>query len=92
VKKRFEKNKILEYNYELIQQVDPIYKDPDIEGFFNFRSHFFAPRKYFAGKFFDTYWFNLSFVWVFTVFLYLTLYYDVLKKLLDLPGKFKFKK
>jgi len=92
VKKVFEKNKILEYNYELIQQVDPIYKDPDIEGFLNFRSHFFAPRKYFAGKFFDTYWFNLSFVWFLTAFLYLTLYYDVLKKLLELPEKIKFKK
>ncbi|MGC9373830.1 MAG: ATP-binding cassette domain-containing protein [Bacteroidales bacterium] len=92
VKKIFEKNKILEYNYELIQQIDPIYKDPDIEGFFNFRSHFFAPQKYFAGKFFDTYWFNLSFAWVLTAFLYLTLYYDVLKKLLELPEKIKFKK
>lgn len=92
VKKVFEKNKILEYNYELIQQVDPIYKDPDVEGFLNFRSHFFAPRKYFAGKFFDTYWFNLSFVWFLTAFLYLTLYYDVLKKLLELPEKIKFKK
>ncbi|MEA2107116.1 MAG: ATP-binding cassette domain-containing protein [Bacteroidota bacterium] len=92
VKKVFKKNKILEYNYELIQQVDPIYKDPDVEGFLNFRSHFFAPRKYFAGKFFDTYWFNLSFVWFLTAFLYLTLYYDVLKKLLELPEKIKFKK
>ncbi|HSH53048.1 MAG TPA: ABC transporter permease, partial [Bacteroidales bacterium] len=36
VKKVFEKNKIIEYNYELIQQVDPIYKDPDVEGFLNF--------------------------------------------------------
>src|SRR6056297_3501259 len=92
VKKVFEKNKIIEYNHELIQQVDPIYKDPDIEGYFNFRSHFFAPRKYFAGKFIDTYWFNLTFIWVLTALLYITLYYDVLKKLLELPEKIKFKK
>lgn len=92
VKKTFEKNNILQYKDELIQQKDPIYRDPDIEGFFNFRSHFFAPRKYFAGKYHETYWFNLIFIWVLTMFLYVTLYYELLKKLLDLPEKIKFKK
>lgn len=92
VKKVFEKNKIIQYNDELVQQVDPIYRDPDIDGFLNFRSHFYAPRKYFAGKYHDTYWFNLIFIWVMTVFLYITLYYELLKKLLDLPEKIKIKK
>lgn len=92
VKKVFEKNKIIEYNDELIQQIDPIYRDPDIEGYFNFRSHFYAPRKYFAGKYHETYWFNLIFIWMMTLFLYVTLYYELLKRLLDLPEKIKFKK
>ncbi|MEE4196489.1 MAG: ATP-binding cassette domain-containing protein [Bacteroidales bacterium] len=92
VKKVFEKNKIIEYNHELIQQVDPIYKDPDIEGFLNFRSHFFAPRKYFAGRFFDTFGFNLTFIWFLTAILYITLYYNVLKRILELPERIKFKK
>ena len=92
VKKVFEKNKIIQYKDELIQQVDPIYRDPDIEGFFNFRSHFYAPRKYFAGQYHDTYWFNMIFVWIMSAFLYITLYYTLLKKLLDLPEKIKFKK
>jgi ABC-type multidrug transport system ATPase subunit/uncharacterized tellurite resistance protein B-like protein/ABC-type multidrug transport system permease subunit len=92
VKKVFEKNKIIQYKDELIQQVDPIYRDPDIEGYFNFRSHFFAPRKYFAGKYHDTYWFNLLFIWVITAFFYVTLYFNLLKKLLDLPEKIKLKK
>ncbi|MCB2194307.1 MAG: ATP-binding cassette domain-containing protein [Bacteroidetes bacterium] len=92
VKKVFEKNKIIQYNDELVQQVDPIYRDPDVEGFLNFRSHFYAPRKYFAGKYHDTYWFNLIFIWAMTIFLYITLYYELLKKLLDLPEKIKIKK
>ncbi|MFC2104075.1 ATP-binding cassette domain-containing protein [Bacteroidota bacterium] len=92
VKKVFEKNKIIQYKDELIQQIDPIYRDADIEGFFNFRSHFYAPRKYFAGKYFETFWFNLLFVWAMTIFLYVTLYYELLKKLLDLPEKIKLKK
>ncbi|MBU8892233.1 MAG: ATP-binding cassette domain-containing protein [Bacteroidales bacterium] len=92
VKKVFEKNKIIQYKDELVQQVDPVYRDPDIEGYFNFRSHFYAPRKYFAGKYHDTFWFNMIFVWIMTIFFYITLYYEVLKKLLDLPEKIKFKK
>jgi len=92
VKKVYEKNKIIRYKDELIQQVDPIYRDPDIEGYFNFRSHFFAPQKYFAGKYRDTYWFNLIFIWVITAFFYITLYFNLLKKLLDLPEKIKLKK
>jgi ABC transport system ATP-binding/permease protein len=85
VKKRFEKNKMLRYRDELVQQIDPVYKDPDVDGYFNFRSHFFAPRKYFAGDYRDTYWFNMIFVWVMTLFFYVTLYFDVLKKILSLP-------
>ncbi len=92
VKKAFEKNSILQYKDELIQQKDPIYRDPDIEGYFNFRSHFYAPRKYFAGKYHETYWFNLLFIWCLTLFFYVTLYYELLKKLLDLSEKIKFRK
>ncbi len=92
VKKVFEKNKIIQFNDELVQQVDPIYRDPDVDGFLNFRSHFYAPRKYFAGKYYNTFWFNLTFIWAMTLFLYITLYYELLKKLLDLPEKIKIKK
>jgi len=92
VKKRLEKKPILRYKDELVQQIDPIYKDPDIEGYFNFRSHFFAPQKYFAGKYYDTYWFNMIFVWFMTLVLYVTLYYELLKKFLSLPDYVKFRK
>jgi ABC-type multidrug transport system ATPase subunit/uncharacterized tellurite resistance protein B-like protein len=92
VKKVFEKNKILEYNNEFIQQIDPIFLDPQPDNFFGFRSHFFAPRKYFAGRYWDTYWFNLVVIWVLTLFFYVTLYFSVLKKLLELPEKFQRKK
>jgi len=92
VKKVFEKNQILEYNNEFIQQIDPVFLDPQPDNFFGFRSHFFAPRKYFAGQYWNTYWFNLVFVWVLTLFFYVTLYFNALKKLLDLPEKFQRKK
>ncbi|MBI4647939.1 MAG: ATP-binding cassette domain-containing protein [Bacteroidia bacterium] len=91
VKKVFEKNKILEYNGRLIQQVDPIYQDPETENIFNFRSHFFAPRKNFFGQLIDTFWFNMIIIWLMTIILYITLYYEHLKKLINLPVKTKFK-
>lgn len=92
VKKRFEKNKMIRYKDELIQQIDPIFKDPDVEGYFNFRAHFFAPQKYFFGKYLDTYWFNMAFVWFMTLFMYVTLYFDVLKKVLSLPENIRLRK
>jgi len=92
VKKSFEKNKILEFNHEMVQQIDPIYKDPTTTGLINVRTHFFAPRKYFAGRFFDTYWFNICLIWVYSALLYALLYYDGLKKLMDFLGNIRFKK
>lgn len=94
VQKAFEKekNKLLEYNGRLVQQSDPIYLNPRIYHYFDFRSHFYAPVKHFMGKLYDTFWFNLTVIWLFTIFLYLTLYFDVLKNLLELPEKIKMRR
>lgn len=92
VKKSFEKNKILEYDHELIQQIDPIYKDPTTTNLVNVRTHFFAPRKYFAGTFFDTYWFNICVIWFFSALFYVALYFDLLKRLMNLFGNMRIKK
>jgi len=92
VKKVFEKNKIIQYEDELIQHIDPIYHDPEVEGFFNFRAHFFAPRKHFMGNFYSTFWFNVAIVLAMAIILYITLYYNVLYWILNLPHKVNLKK
>jgi ABC-type multidrug transport system ATPase subunit len=92
VMKTFEKNKILQYKDELVQQTDPIYRDPIPNHFLDYRSHFFAPRKYFMGTYFDTFWFNICFIWFMSVILYLTLYYESLKWALELFGKIRLPK
>ena len=89
VKKELEKNKIIEYKDKLIQHVDPVYQDPEPDHFLDFRSHFYAPRKYFMGVFIPTYWFNLGAIFVMTLILYVTLYYGALYKLLNLPQQVK---
>ena len=89
VRKVFEKHKMVEYRYHMIQQIDPIYKDPFPRHFLSFRSHFFAPRKYFAGRYIDTFWFNMGFIWFLTVVFYFTLYYEVIARISSWPKKFK---
>ncbi len=92
VKKVYESNKILEYRDELVQHYDPIYEDPVINGNFDFRSHFFSPKKYFFGRYFDTYKFNITFVWLLTIILYITLYFNLLGKTMTLSDRLKRKK
>ncbi|MBU0765279.1 MAG: ATP-binding cassette domain-containing protein [Bacteroidetes bacterium] len=91
VKKVYEKNKILIYKDRLIQQVDPVYQDPDRSVYLSIRSHFFAPKKHFMGYLFETYWFNMLIVWLMTIILYFTLYFDLLKRALNLSHSRKVK-
>lgn len=75
-----ELDKILEKDGELIQRADPVFMDPT----FNFaRAHFFAPRKHMFGKYYDTYWVNICVIWIMSLVMAITLYFDLLKKLLD---------
>ena len=75
-----EVERIVEYNGQLIQKIDPIFQDPDNK---MLRSHFYAPRKQVFGQFVDTYWVNVFVIWLMTIFLYATLYFKVLKRILD---------
>jgi ABC transport system ATP-binding/permease protein len=65
----------------IMQKVAPIYKDPE---FNNGRAHFLASQKRIAGKLVDTFWFNLSVIWLMCLALYLALYFDLLRKLLSI--------
>jgi ABC-type multidrug transport system ATPase subunit len=87
-----EKNKLLVSDHRLVQQINPIYLDPRVFGKFDFRAHLYAPRKHFMGKFYDTYWFNMAVIWCFTIFLYLMLYFEVIKSILELPEKIKMRR
>lgn len=75
-----ELNRIVEYEGNLYQKIDPIFQDP--EHFF-LKAHFYAPRKPFFGQYVDTYWANIIVMWVMTIALYFTLYFKALKRFLD---------
>ncbi len=69
-----------------IQKIAPIYKEPD---FTNGRAHFLASEKNVFGYTIDTFIFNLGVIWLMSAFLYLALYYNWLRKILDAPAQFK---
>ncbi len=69
--------KITEYDGRLIQRMDPIYEFPVSKiG----RAHMYAPVKRLGQYEIDTYWFNLFVIWMFSLFAYVILYYDLIKK------------
>ncbi|MGP1460238.1 MAG: ATP-binding cassette domain-containing protein [Bacteroides sp.] len=78
--KVFEKNKILQFKDQLVQQYDPVYRDPIPNSYFDIGSHFLAPRKHFMGRYFDTYWFDLVILWVMSACLYLALHFELLRR------------
>ena len=46
-------------------------------------AHFYAPRKMMFGKYVDTFWVNMMVIWFMSLTMAITLYFDLLKKLLD---------
>lgn len=83
----FSGERCLEKDGRLIQQIEPIFQDPAESNFG--RAHFFAPRKKFLGAMYSTYWFNICVIWLMSISLILTLYFDVFKKVLDFLGNIK---
>jgi ABC transport system ATP-binding/permease protein len=81
------KAKILEDELELKQQIDPVYNVPAYQGPFNYRTHFFAPFKWFAGIKMSTLWFNMLVIWFMTTLLYIALYYEWLRKGIEKLGQ-----
>ncbi len=78
-------DKMAERGGRLIQRMDPIYLDPHHSNVL--RAQFFAPQKPFFGMYIDTFWANLLVIWMMTIALMFTLYFDVLRKVIDFFGK-----
>lgn len=80
------KSKIIVENGKLIQVIDPIYLDPIPSNALDYRSHFYAPKKHFLGSYFSTFYFNVTVIWLMTILLFITLYFNGFKKLLNFFG------
>jgi len=93
VKNVAETHRITEKNGKLIAKFYPIYLGADgPRSPFNFRTQFYVPEKPFLGKYFDVLTFNLSIIWAMIIILIVTLYYDVLRKLIEISSAIPFSK
>jgi len=75
-------DEIVESDGKLIATGDPIYRDGPKDHFI--RSHFFSPTKNVFGNLYSTYWVNIGVIWAMSFLLWFTLYFDVLRKILNL--------
>lgn len=78
--------KIYETNDRIIQKADPVYMEPDSNWG---RAHFYAPYKKLGTVRINTLWFNAMAMWFMTVILFITLYYNLLRRLIDLTESFR---
>lgn len=77
-----ETDRIIEYEGRLVQQIDPVFQDPQPESRLDYRAHFFAPKKNLLGHLVSTYWFNTLVIWMMTIVLYLTLFMKLPAKII----------
>ena len=79
------KNRLIEVNNHFIRKIDLIFFDPPKPSNpLNYRAHMYAPHKHIFGLTIDTFWFNVSVIWSMTIILYLTLYFDIFKRIVEI--------
>jgi hypothetical protein len=83
VKNTVESNRIIEKDGKLVQKIFPIYKNPDPDHMVDFNAQFYMPAKHFLNQNIDTFYFNLGVIWSMTIILMITLYFEVLRKIVD---------
>ncbi len=83
VKNTSETHRIIEKDGKLVQKIYPIYKDPDPDHAIDFNAQFYMPTKHFLSNSIDTFFFNTGVIWSMSLVLALTLYFDVLRRVVD---------
>jgi ABC-type multidrug transport system ATPase subunit len=75
--------RILEDRHQLVQQSNLIYQDPNPSYLLDFRQQFYTPSKHFLGSTIDTLYFNIGMIWFFAIVFSMTLYFDILRKIIS---------
>jgi hypothetical protein len=72
--------------HKIIQKMDPVFMKPISK---YGRTQFFASSKQIGNTVFDTFWFNISVLWISVLFLYAALYYNVLQRIITFIGSLR---
>lgn len=76
-------DRIVEYENRFYQRIYPIFQDEHRpKHFADFSASLYQPTKYFGGTAHDTFVFNVLVIWSMTIFLFVTLYFDLLHRLI----------
>lgn len=76
-------NRLLEYKGTLLQQINPVFQYPSTNQLLNYRTAFFFPEKNLLGLKISTLAFNLIVIWLMSMVFYVTLYFELFRKLID---------
>lgn len=88
VKNTSTKERIMEYQGNLIQIINPVFQSPKPRYAMDYRAPFFIAEKNLLGTTISTYSFNLLVIWSLTLFFYLALYFEWLRKFVGLFSDF----
>lgn len=83
-----ESHRIIEKDGKFVQKIFPVYKDPDPEHIIDFNAQFYMPKKHFMNLNIDTLYFNMGVIWSMVLIMVVTLYFEVLRKIIDGLGNF----
>jgi hypothetical protein len=94
VKNMTASERIVSYEGKIIQKIYPIYMDEHRPAHkFDFSANLYQPTKHFLNIHFDTLYFNIAVIWSMTLFLFVTLYFDALKRFIKiLEGNRKYRR
>ena len=79
-KNNFFSSKIIEYNGQFYQKVDPIFQDPEHPFI---KAHFFSPVKNIFNRPVSTFYVNLLVLWIFNLLLFISLNLRILPRILN---------
>jgi ABC-type multidrug transport system ATPase subunit/uncharacterized tellurite resistance protein B-like protein len=83
VKNTNDPDRLVEFEGKFVQKIYPIFMNPQPKHMLDFRTQFYTGKKYFLGYYFDTLGFNMAIIWFMISFLYFSLYFDLLRKLIN---------
>ena len=79
-------DKVIQGKNSLLRKKDPVFMAPLSR---TGRAHFYAPVKFIGPLAIDTFWFNIGALWLMSLFLYLALQQNTLRKTLEYFGQIR---
>jgi len=91
VRGRIDADRAREADGQIRVLVDPVFRQPTPSPL-GLNAHLFAPVKALGGRWVSTYGYNLGVIWAMSVLLYITLYFNVLRRGIERLGRLRWQR